>query len=232
MYCSECGKPASGKFCANCGTPLMSAGGTTAVSTAPATVPWVNTITVPPAPHIPLPVETFIVDWENEWRYEELIKVPEVRQTLERHAKMARTPISAEQFSKIADKLLQNPLPSDKLAAFAQPLFGSFGIRTGKERIATIDAPIGRTLLRVLCSLARHGQSLRRVKQEADGCVFDALLPSDPMSLEGELIVAVHRQGSRAQVKAATNITGQIFDWGKSRRCLDAFFEDLQLDPA
>ena len=47
---------------------------------------------------------------------------------------MARTAISGEQFSKIADKILQNPMPSDKLAAFAQPIFGSFGIRTGKDR--------------------------------------------------------------------------------------------------
>jgi hypothetical protein len=31
---------------------------------------------------------------------------------------------------------------------------------------------------------------------------------------------------------ASTNITGQIYDWGKSRRCLDVFFDDLQLDPA
>jgi len=67
----------------------------------------------------------------------------------------------------VADKILQNPLPSDKLAAFAQPIFGSFGIRTGKERSALIEAPIGRAMLRVLCSLARHGQSLRRYLERA-----------------------------------------------------------------
>jgi hypothetical protein len=186
--------------------------------------PTVGATTVPPAPHLPINVDTFlVVDWDNEWRYDELIKVPEVRQTIERHTKMARAPIS-EHFAKIA--------PSDKLAAFAQPIFGSFGIRTGKERTGLIDAPIGRTMLRVLCSLARHAQSLRRVKQDPDGCVFDAMLPSAPMSLEGDLIVSVHRRASRTEVTASTNITGQIYDWGKSRRCLDLFFDDLQLDPA
>jgi hypothetical protein len=232
MFCSECGKPAAGKFCSNCGTPLTAAATALSVA-APVSTPSAGVATVPPAPHLQLALETvLVVDWENEWRYDELIKVPEVRQTIERHTKMARTPISGEQFSKIADKILQNPLPSDKLAAFAQPIFGSFGIRTGKERSALIDAPIGRAMLRVLCSLARHGQSLRRVKQDSDGCVFDAMLPSDPMSLEGDLNVSVHRRNSRTEVTASTNITGQIYDWGKSRRCLDVFFDDLQLDPA
>jgi hypothetical protein len=228
MYCSECGKPATGKFCSNCGSPLA---GSPAVAitatTAPPPLPVTHFVAGSvPAPHVPF------VDWELEWRYEELVKVPEVQQTIERHIKMARTPISAEQFTKFADRVLQNPVPTDKLAAFAQPIMGSFGIRTGKERSATIDVPIGRGMLRVLCSLARHGQSLRGVKQGPEGCVFDALLPSDPMSLEGDLTVSVQRRNSKTEVTAATNITGQIYDWGKSRRCLDVFFGDLQLDPA
>jgi hypothetical protein len=232
MYCSECGKPASGKFCSNCGTPLSVSGTATSVTAMPST-PTVGATTVPPAPHLPINVDTFlVVDWENEWRYDELIKVPDVRQVIERHTKMARAPISGEEFAKIADKVLKNPLPSDKLAAFAQPIFGSFGIHTGKERTGLIEAPIGRAMLRVLCSMARHAQSLRRVKQDPDGCVFDAMLPSDPMSLEGDLIVSVHRRNARTEVTASTNITGQIYDWGKSRRCLDVLFDDLQLDPA
>ena len=65
-----------------------------------------------------------------------------------------------------------------------------------------------------------------------DGCVFEAVLPSDPMSLEGDLTVSVRRQGAGTEVAAATKIAGQMFDWGKSRRCLDVFFADLQLDAA
>jgi hypothetical protein len=228
MYCSECGKPATGKFCSNCGAPLAAASAVAAVTTAaPPSLPVTQFATGPvPAPHVAF------VNWEQEWRYDELIKVPEVRQTIERHLKMARTPITGEQFSKLADKILQNPVPTDKLAAFAQPIMGSFGIRTGKERTAIIEAPIGRVMLRVLCSMARHGQSVRGVKQGSDGCAFDALLPSDPMSLEGDLTISVRRRDMTTEVTAATNIKGQLYDWGKSRRCLDVFFEDLQLDPA
>jgi hypothetical protein len=249
MYCSECGKPATGKFCSNCGTPLMSAA--TAVSVAAPVAPAATTPSVPPAPHLPIsaalavtpvvnvPVASAptvnppVVNWDQEWRYEELLKVPEVRRIIERHASMARTAISAEQFSKFADKVLQNPIPSDKFAAFAQPIFGSFGIRTGKDRTTVVDAPIGRVMLRVLCSLARHGQSLRGVQQGPDGCSFTAVLPSDPMSLEGEVSVIVRRRETRSsELTAAMKITGQLYDWGKCRRALDAFFADMQVDPA
>jgi hypothetical protein len=250
MYCSECGKPASGKFCSNCGTPLAAAAGTAvslAIASVPSAVPSMGLPTVPPAPHLPLAaamaatpqvvnsavVNPPVVNWDQEWRYEELMKVPEVRHIIERHASMARAGISAEQFNKFADKILQNPIPSDKLAAFAQPIFGSMGIRTGKDRTTVIDAPIGRVMLRVLCSLARHGQSLRGVQQGPDGCTLTAVLPSDPMSLEGDVSVIVRRRETRStELTAAMKIAGQLYDWGKCRRALDAFFADMQVDPA
>ncbi len=250
MYCSECGKPASGKFCSNCGTPLTATAA--AVSVAAPIVPQAVAAGVPPAPHLPLSaalaataptantpvanspvVNLQVVNFDQEWRYDELMKVPDVRRMIERHAGMARTAISAEQFTRFADKILQNPLPSDKLAAFAQPIFGSMGIRTGKDRTVTLDAPIGRAMVRVLCSLARHGQSLRGVQQGPDGCIFTAVLPSDPMSLEGDVSVTLRRRDARSSdVTAAMKITGQLYDWGKCRRALDAFLADMQIDPA
>jgi hypothetical protein len=254
MYCSECGKPASGKFCSNCGTPLMSVA--TAVSVAAPVAPAATMPSVPPAPHLPISaalavtpvvnipvasalvanaptVNPVVVNWDQEWRYDELMKVADVRRMIERHAGMARSVISGEQFTKFADKILQNPIPSDKLAAFAQPIFGSFGIKTGKDRTVVVDAPIGRAMVRVLCSLARHGQSLRGVQQGPDGCIFAAVLPSDPMSLEGDVSVTVRRRDAGASnVTAAMKITGQLYDWGKCRRALDAFLADMQIDPA
>lgn len=240
MYCSECGKPASGKFCSNCGAPLTAAA--TAVSVAVPLAPQAVTNSVPPAPHLPLSaalaaapevVTPQVGNWDQEWRYDELMKVPDVRRMIERHTAMARTGISAEQFTKFADKVLQNPIPSDKFAAFAQPIFGSMGIRTGKDRTLTIDAPVGRAMVRVLCSLARHGQLLRGVQQGPEGCIFTAVLPSDPMSLEGDVSVKVRRRDTRSSdVTAAMKITGQLYDWGKCRRALDAFLADIQIDPA
>ncbi len=124
MYCSECGKPATGKFCSNCGTPLAAAAGPAvalAIASFPAAVPSVGLPSVPPAPHLPLtaamaaatpPAATpQVVNWEQEWRYEELMKVPEVRQIIERHASMAH----GNQRRAILQVRRQNPTESDPL---------------------------------------------------------------------------------------------------------------------
>jgi hypothetical protein len=114
----------------------------------------------------------------------------------------------------------------------AQPIYASLGVATGKEQTQVIDSPVGRVLVRVLCSLARRGQTLRGVRQATDGCFFEAVLPSDIRSFEGDVLVTVRRREWKTEVTAATRIKGQLFDWGKSRRSLEEFFADLQLDPA
>jgi hypothetical protein len=206
MFCSECGQPAQGKFCSHCGTPLASV------------------IAV---------VET--TNWETEHRYEVLMRVPDFRATVERHAAMAKKGMTGEEFLQLASKFMTHGVPMDKVAALAQPLYAKWGIGTGKERVEAIDAPVGRVMLRVLCSLARHGQSLRGVKQGTDGCLFEAVLPSDFFSFEGDLLVTVRRPqndgDAKTRVSAATKIKGQLYDWGKSRKCLDELFANLQLDP-
>ena len=43
---------------------------------------------VTPAVNVPVARPTVnlpVVDWDKEWRYDELMKVPEVRQIIERH---------------------------------------------------------------------------------------------------------------------------------------------------
>jgi len=70
------------------------------------------------------------------------------------------------------------------------------------------------------------------VAQEPDGCTFNASLPSDVFSLEGDLAVSVRRSGAHTEVGGVTRINGQFFDWGKSNRCLDQLFADLARDAA
>ncbi len=214
MFCSECGKPAQGKFCSNCGYALTTgesdAGGATDL--------------VAPADIVP--------DWDHEVRYEAILQYPGVRTTIERHARQAPKRLSGEQFLAIADKVVPLGVPIEKVAAVAQPLFTRLGIKTGKHRTGQVAAPVGKVLLRVLCSLARHGQSLRGVTQAEDGCLLEAALPSDMFALEGDLLVSVRRAGPFAEVDATTQIGGQLFDWGKSNRSLDRLFDDLSRDAA
>jgi hypothetical protein len=132
----------------------------------------------------------------------------------------------------LADKLVPLGVSLEGLAGVAQPLYAKLGVKTGKQRAQHVPAPVGQVLVRALCSLARHGQTLRGVTQAADGCLLEATLPSDVFALEGDLMVSVRRAGSQAEVSGATRIPGQLFDWGKSHRCLDELFSDLEREAA
>jgi hypothetical protein len=114
------------------------------------------------------------------------------------------------------------------VASIAVPIYVRLGVRTGKQRSELIGRPTGKVLVAALCSLARYGRSLKQVHQGEDGCVLEAVLPSDMWSWEGELIISIRRDRGGSQVEAATKIPGQLYDWGKSKQCLNQLFEDLK----
>jgi hypothetical protein len=207
MFCSHCGHRAANRFCSQCGQALEgeSDGG----------------------------VAIAVVDerWEDECRYEAFLRSSHVRDTIARHATYARKGMTGEQFLKICDKLMPIGVPMDSLASVIQPIYAALGISTGKQRVEQLPFSIGRVMLRALCSLARRGQSLKDVRQAADGCVFTAVFPSDLFALEGEILVSLRRRDRATEVNAATKIGGQWFDWGKSNRALEKLFGDLQLEP-
>lgn len=206
MFCSECGKPAHGKFCCHCGTPL---------GTAPQDTPSV----IEPPP---------VIDWATEVRYELLMRDPQVREAINQHARLAPKRMSAEQFLALADKLIPQPVSMEGVATLAQPLWAKLGMRTGKELAGHVDAPVARVIVRALCSLARRGQPMRNVSQGERGCSLEAELPSDVFSMAGSLHVTLWRTDRGTGVSANTNIDGQWTDWGKSRRCLEQLLTDLQ----
>jgi hypothetical protein len=90
----------------------------------------------------------------------------------------------------------------------------------------------GTVIVRAICSFARNGQILQRVQQFEDGCLLEATIPSDMWSLEGALYVSVRKAGAGTCVEGTSKIQGQLFDWGKSRRCLETLFADLKATPA
>ncbi|PQO26644.1 zinc ribbon domain-containing protein [Blastopirellula marina] len=169
-------------------------------------------------------------DWENDVRYEAILRVPEVRQVIDRHAKNAKQGMSAETFLSICEKVVDSPVSYGALAEIAQPLWAKAGVRTGKERAEEIMAPIGRTIARAVCSLAKNGQSVESVEQGEGGCVLTAVLPSSIWAMKGELKVSCVRLEHGSLIGAETNIPGQMFDWGKSTSVLAQLFDDLRSD--
>ena len=212
MFCPECGAAADRKFCPACGFRLPAMAPTMVVETATGTQNQ---------------------DWSDCLEYETLVRIPEVRDRIARAAAQAKKTMSAEDFldkySGAASKLAGLPvsLPMTSIAQFAQTTYAKMGVRTGKSRTEFVTQPAGQVIVSLLCSLARHGRSLREVHQLTDGCVLVAALPSDLFAMEGELIITVARTSRGTQVEARTEIKGQIFDWGKSTRCLDVLFAEL-----
>jgi hypothetical protein len=203
MFCSECGAKADGKYCSACGTKLAA----------------------------PEPIETVLmIDRSNTVEYETLLSIPEVRQRIAQSAAKSKRRMTGEEFLDLCDKLTGKMavIPVATIAHFAQSLHTKLGVKTGKHESRFIARPAGEVLVSLLCSLARHGREVRHAQQSPDGCIITASLPSDLFALEGDLIVAIARRPGGAQVNAHTDIKGQMFDWGKSRRCLDALFADLQ----
>ena len=207
MYCSECGTAAQGKFCANCGTALL--------------------------PLAPLDSKPFA--WTDSVDYEAIMRVAEVRTMVARAAEQAGQRMSGEDFLKFCDKAfapLYGGVPMAKLAVIAQPLYAALGIKTGKEQRRVYTRPPGSVIVALICSLARRGRPLRQVRQAADGCMFEATLPSDMWSFAGDLLVEVRCSAGATSVEARTVVKGQLFDWGKSTRCLAELLTDLELVPA
>ncbi len=245
MYCSHCGRPARNRFCSHCGQPLwqpaeqlVATVGAETLDRGAAEGDLANRATtrgdcwpVRAEAEAGLVQAEVVDDWQREVRYEALIRRPEVRSLIDRHARLAKKGITGEQILAIYDQLVPLGVSMEKLAGIIQPLYAKMGIETGKEQQAVFPVPPGRMIVRALCFLARRGQAIRTVEQAADGCLLEAALPSDLWSLEGDLLIGVHERLGGTQVTATTRIPGQWFDWGKSRRCLDRLFEELDRDP-
>ena len=203
MYCSQCGTQGAGNFCTSCGTRLA-----TVVETGP------------PA----------LVDWSREVRYDLLMSHPDVRDRVAKAAGRAGPGITAETVMKVYDKFVAKAVGGieiSDLSAVVVPLLVRFGVQTGKHRSETIEAPPGRTIVAVLCSLAARGRAVKEVHQATDGCAIEAVLPSDVWSWEGTLLVTIVAEGDWSRLDAQTKIGGQMYDWGKSTKCLEQLIEDV-----
>jgi hypothetical protein len=106
MFCSNCGAEASENFCSKCGAPLRNIAAASVV-----------------VDH----------DWSQEVRYERLIRIPEVRDLISRHAAMAKKYLSGEEFLAFVDKVIPLGVSVEKLGAIVQPISAKLGIKTGKQ---------------------------------------------------------------------------------------------------
>lgn len=173
-------------------------------------------------------------NWDKTTSYEELLSIQSVRDLIAHNATLSKRSMSGEEFLKSCD-IAFVPLTGVSLSmigSIVQPIYAKLGMKTGKTRSASFNKPPGKILVALLYSLARNGRKVCRVQQGQDGCVIEAIIPSDLWSWEGNLVVSVQSKGDDTYVEAATVIKGQLYDWGKSNRCLEELFSDLSMTPA
>ena len=132
-------------------------------------------------------------DWSHEHRFEVLVSVPEVKAAIERCAAQARVPMSAEEFLAKATMVLPNGAAIRRGGARGRALALRWGLQTGKSQDTEINAPVGRVIACVLCSMVYHAQVVRSVEQREDGCTLIAEIPSDVKTYGGVLQVSIGR---------------------------------------
>jgi len=246
MYCHYCGSRIMGPFCKSCvskkDNSMPDNGGNVGVSKSRAGEEFIQQS---PAggPNeafragIQSPTElNFSSDqansWENEIRYEKLIAIPHIRETISGYASTAKRKMTTEEFLSYYDKAFKplTGLSMSEIGTKSQQFYSSLGVKTGKTQKERFKLPAGRVIVRVLCSLARNGQTIREAKQTDDGCLITALLNSDLLSNEGSLEIRVQAMGpdNGTFIEAATLIPGQMVDWGKSKRLLNRLMRDIE----
>jgi hypothetical protein len=225
MFCAHCGKQAGGNFCSHCGSALAKLDQEFPLAKLDNESPLAKFDEESALDIVDvLPVE----DWSREVVYQTLIKIPEVKDMLARCASQSRKSMTGEQFLEIYDKLFSPEISMKKAAEIGAPIYAQMGIETGKSRKGQVAVPTGTVIVSVLCLLARNGQAIKQVHQCSDGCILHAVIPSNLLSLEGELVISLrHYGGGGTQIEAATRIPGQFFDWGKSERCLNGLFAEI-----
>jgi hypothetical protein len=207
MFCTECGKKSAGKFCWNCGTALHLNDGT----------PPSSFTATPPSVH---------TDWRNEINYEALLRNAEVRELLAKE-QPAKARMTGEQFIGLFEQIVKSPISLVSVMTITQEVSSRLGIQTGKTQAERYRRPIGGIIVSALRALARSGYKVQEVRQATDGCLLICSIPSDMFSLAGKLLITFRQEPDGASVHADTQIEGQLYDWGKSKRCLEQLFTGI-----
>jgi len=208
MYCSNCGVKAGGNFCAACGANLQTPGEPQIAG----------------EPQMPTPPS----DWTDEIVYETLLLHPDVRERVAKASQQCKQGINGEDLLSLYDSVDPTGVPVGKLVMGMVPIMDRIGIKTGKKSELTLRAPAGKTLVAILCGMARKGFEIQKVDQSDEGCVLTALIPSTMWTYRGELVVGVERSQGSMHIQAAAKISGQLIDWGKSDKTLREFFEEIR----
>jgi hypothetical protein len=160
--------------------------------------------------------------------FREVVDDPHCQEILKWAAAEADTQMSGEEFLASVAKVFAIPLPLGAIGASLSHGYAALGVRTGKTQTHIVAQPYGYVLLGVLAFLATNTMPIADVADASEQCLVQAVLPSNPLTWKGRVLVTLRADGQRVHVEAATKIRGQMFDWGRSKRTLSKLFETVE----
>jgi hypothetical protein len=105
-------------------------------------------------------------------------------------------------------------------------LGSALGLKSRKRRERRFFVPYVPTVLAVVLAVHHESLKLTALSDTERGSALEAELPNDMYSLGGSFTCEILDEGpEQTLVRAATQIEGQVFDWGKGRRTLAAVAE-------
>jgi hypothetical protein len=204
VYCSNCGTKAEGRYCFNCGSPL--------INDLPSDFDWTGTLDYSTLRRVQA-VRDRIAQCADGAR---------AKLSAEKFIEYCDTALKP---------LIGIPIPlkpiTELVTPLVLPIYSRLGINVEKAQVRDFRIAPGVALVTALCFLARQSMEVVRVHQLPRACVIEARIPSDMWSWAGSLVMTVTHEDERVKVEAASIIKGQKYDWGKSNRLLRELFADL-----
>ena len=139
--------------------------------------------------------------------------------------------LSEEAIAKVMGPLLGGISGSAAQIAMVagESLYVSMGLKTSKTAELSLAASYGAAVRGLVFALTSLGHDIITAFDTPAGAYFEAELPRDFLSRPGTLQFDVTEQGPNAVlIAAASEVKGQVYDWGKGKRALAAVLEKTE----
>jgi hypothetical protein len=227
MYCVHCGAEGAATFCAACGQRQNLVAQFRFESDK---VDLDGRVSVTNPSNAGGSAIESSVHWTKSIQYEAVLAHPEARVRLSAAGRNAVEGVTGDDLLAVFDAVSPIGFSLGKLTNAILPIYDKLGIKTGHESQGIFDAPAGRVMLAVLCTLAAKSLTIAEVRQDSNECSLSAEIPSGLITNRGKLHVLIAVHDLYVRVSLGTTISGQWYDFGKSKRLIDEMFEAIRVD--
>jgi hypothetical protein len=160
--------------------------------------------------------------------YRQIIADPRCREIIASYANQAKGEfLSANEFLNIAQTVMPVSVPMEALGKISSKLGAAIGIKTTKARQMHLSYNFGHVLLVAICSLAKHCMKIQSVSEMQQSCTIEAVLPSSMWAWQGTIRLAIVVEDTGTKLIAETEVPGQMYDWGKSKRTIETLLSEI-----